>query len=720
MQVPFAWIALGAVIGSWVWPMWTPGSTESTIATALMAVIVLCSSPRMMAMCLMLSGFWLGTAAVSSQTGPPQDQHHLLGEVMERAGKTARIRTSSGTVFLDMFPSPPPVGTSITAWVKERQLQAVLPGAWNRATARQRFKASSLRAIEWASLGTQSKPPSLSAHHPYGGVLLALSTGDRSHIDKELQLLMRRTGTVHLLSISGLHVGMMGAFGGALFWVFSRPLVLYGWPRLARLLTCLGSAVTACAYGQLVGWPVSTQRAAWMVAVVSVCALLERTPNGWQLLGLAALAVLLNEPAQAGSLSFILSFGAVAGLIGWVPVLTSWIPSAMPRLLRWLTSSVCATTAAIIGTAPVSFWVFQELSLAAPLANLLVVPIFAGLVVPTALLGIHLPQEWGGVLLAMAASGIELSIQWLRFCDWGQIFPAIDGVGAVLMGVAVFLYSRPQWAVLCVILALLRPPTLPPKFEVMFPDVGQGSAALITWPTGTHWLIDGGPNGRSLLHWLRRKGIKNIDTVFLTHPDSDHLGGLLPIIEHLKVDHLWSPRRPKKTEKSFRSLWLRAAQRGVSLHLSSEGHPNIIHPPPQLGEDHKLNDNDLSLVLFVEHGPHRFLFTGDISRSIEQQLVEQIGPMTVVQVPHHGSISSSSMTFVNKTQPSIAVIQAGRKNRFGHPHPTVTQRWSPKRVLRTDKYGSIRMRSNGDKLSVDHWTPQTGWASVMKQFHDRR
>lgn len=720
MREPFAWIALGVVIGSWSWPMWQPDPMGPTIATVLMAVIVLCSSPRLLTLCLAISGFWLGTAAVSSQTGPPQDQHHLLGEVMERSGKTARVRTSSGTVFLDMFPSPPPVGTSITAWVKERQIRSVLPGAWNRSTTRQRFKASSFRAIEWASLGTESDPPPISTHHPHSGVLLALSSGDRGHIDKNLQQLMRRTGTVHLLSISGLHVGMMAAFGGALFWILSRPLVLYGWPKLARMLTCIGSTVTACAYGQLVGWPVSTQRAAWMVAVVSICAIVERTPNGWQLLGFAALAVLLNEPAQAGNLSFILSFGAVAGLIGWVPVLTSWIPSTTPRLLRWLGSSVCATTAAMIGTAPVSFWVFQELSLSAPLANLVVVPIFASLVVPSALVGTHLPPEWGGILLAMAASGVELSTQWLKFCDWGLIFPAVGAVGAALLGIAVFLFSRPRWAILLAMLSLLRAPTLPSEFEVIFPDVGQGSSALITWSNDTHWLIDGGPNGRSLLHWLRRNGIKKIDTVFLTHPDSDHLGGLLPIIDQMEVDHLWSPRRPKNTEKSFRSLWLRAAQQGVSLHLSSEGHPNIIHPPPQWGEDYKLNDNDLSLVLFIEYGQHRFLFTGDIGRSIEQQLIDKIGPMTVVQVPHHGSLSSSSMAFVNKTQPLIAVIQAGRENRFGHPHPTITQRWNPKRVLRTDKYGSIRVRSNGNKVQVDHWTPKTGWASVMKQFVDRR
>jgi competence protein ComEC len=720
MRVPFAWIALGAVVGSWVWPLWRPDPTESTIATVLMAVILLLSPTRLMTMCLLISGFLLGTTAVGNQIGPRPTQQHLLGEVLERSGRTARVRTASGTVFIDLSTPPPAVGTTITAWVKERHTRAILPGAWDPKTTRQRFKASSLRAIEWAPIGPTTKPPPISIHHPYSGVLLALSTGDRSQIDQELKQLMRRTGTIHLLSISGLHVGMMAAFGTLLFWTLSRPLVLYGWPTFARILTFIGSTGTACAYGQLVGWPVSTQRAAWMVAAVSLAALLERTPNAWQLLGLAALAVLLNEPAQVGSLSFILSFGAVAGLIGWVPVLTSWIPPNTPRLVRWFTSSICATIAAMLGTSPVSFWVFQELSPSSPLANLVVVPIFAGLVVPAALLGANLPQGWGDLLLSIAASGIDLSYQWLKLCDWGTISPAISPFGALLLSISVLLYSRPRWAVLLALLSFAHPTPLKSSFEVIFPAVGQGSAALITWPNGDHWLIDGGPPGRSLLHWLRRSGIRKIDTVFLTHPDNDHIGGLLPIIDGMEVGHLWSPRRPMNSEKSFRSFWLQAAKNGVTLHLSSEDHPNIIYPTAASAPIDALTDNDMSLVLLVQHGQHRFLFTGDISRKIEKQLIDHIGPMTVVQVPHHGSTSSSSMAFVNKTRPSIAVIQAGKGNRFGHPHPTIIQRWNPKRVVRTDKYGSIRVRSNGENLHVDHWTSKTGWVSVAKQFDDRR
>ena len=159
---------------------------------------------------------------------------------------------------------------------------------------------------------------------------------------------------------------------------------------------------------------------------------------------------------------------------------------------------------------------------------------------------------------------------------------------------------------------------------------------------------------------------------------------------------------------------------GVELHLSTEGHPNILYPPPDLIHDDVKEDNDMSLVLLVEHGKHRFLFTGDISRKVESQLIETVRQVTLVQVPHHGSTSSSSVDFVNKTQPLIAVIQAGKANRFGHPHPSIVHRWNLKKVLRTDKYGSLRIRSDGEQLHADHWTPETGWASVTKQFADSR
>ena len=669
---------------------------------------------------LMVSGFLLGTTAVGIQADPPQRQQHIFGTVLERSGRTARVRTPSGNVFIRMANTPPSVGSEITAWVKPRQPRPVLPGAWNPNTTNQRFKASPLTAIRWAPIGEIPQRSSISHHHPFGGVLLALTTGERSRIDDDLKQLMRRTGTVHLLSISGLHVGMIAAFGAGLSWILTRPLVLFGRPRLARFLIFVGSTGAACSYGQLVGWPVSTQRAAWMVAAVGLSTLFERRPHAWQFLGIAALAVILNEPAQAGSLSFMLSFGAVAGLIGWVPFLTSWIPPDAPRMVRWIASSLGATTAAMMGTAPVSLWVFQEISLSSPLANLVVVPIFAGLVVPAALMGVHLPQEGRDVLLAIAASGIDVAYQWLKICDWGTIYPAIGPFGALLLGTAVLLYSRPKWALCLAVLSFVRSPQFTSHLEIIFPDVGQGSSALISWPNGTRWLIDGGPSSHSLLHWLRRKGIRKIDTVFLTHPDNDHLGGLIPIVNAMSVDHLWSPRRPLPTEKHFHDFWLRAAQQDVKLHLSTEGHPNILYPPPDWNHGDVKEDNDMSLVLLVEHGKHRFLFTGDISRKVENQLMETVQQATLVQVPHHGSISSSSMNFVNKTQPLIALIQAGKANRFGHPHPTIVHRWNPKKVLRTDKYGSIRIRSDGDQLHADHWTPKTGWASVTKQFSHRR
>jgi competence protein ComEC len=509
---------------------------------------------------------------------------------------------------------------------------------------------------------------------------------------------LRNTGTIHLLAISGLHVGMVAAAGAFLGWLLTRPLVLARRVVLARLGPALGALLAAGTYGTLVGWPISTQRAAWMIAVGATATVLGRKVSPWQLLGLAALAVVLRDPSAVASLGFLMSFGAVAALIAWMPWATAWIQPSHPWLIRWIGRSLAATLAATLGTLPVTAWVFQQVAPSAPLANLVAVPLFAGIAVPMGLLGHHMNTP---AFLTIADHAVRWAMTWLAWVDWGTITLAVGPIGAGMLAATIFASSRPKIALIMGAMALIPSPQHS-GFEVIFPDVGQGSSALISFPNGKKWLVDGGPPGNALCHWLRRSGVRELDAVFLSHPDNDHIGGLIPVLDGIKVNRLWVPRRPKLDERRFHDLWRDAHQKGI--------------PTRVFGEAPGSDDNNEGLVIRTRFGAHSFLFMGDIGADAEARMTVSLSPFSVVQVGHHGSKTSSSINFIRRSAPEYAVIQAGNGNRYGHPAPEVVARWNPKRVLRTDILGTLRFRSDGVILKTDHWGPSVGWSSTARQL----
>lgn len=696
MRAPLGWVAAGAVLGAWTWPeapLWF-----STVAMATGAVVLLTKPTPWQILWLWLFGLGLGGVSGHLQPAPPTFRNHLVGQVLSKSGRSALLRTDTGKAWVHFGPNGPRQGEWISAAVLPGIVRPVLPGGWQPARRAVLARALRVRVKNWA--GQYADIPSVKNTERllYGPILKALATGDREDVPQAQLNLLRNTGTIHLLAISGLHVGMVAGAGAFLGWALSRPLVIVRNAALARLGPALGALLAAGTYGTLVGWPVSTQRAAWMIAAGATATVIGRRVSPWQLLGMAALAVVLQDPSAVASLGFLMSFGAVAALIGWMPWATGWLRPSHPRVIHWVGRSLAATIAATLGTLPVAAWVFQQVAPSAPLANLIAVPLFAGIAVPLSLLGYHMDTP---VLLSIADHAIGWTMTWLAWVDWGTISLAVGPIGATLLGAAIFASSRPKIALLLVACAFL-PPAQPSDFEVTFPDVGQGASALISFPDGKKWLIDGGPPGRALSQWLRRSGIRELDAVFLTHPDIDHMGGLIQVIEDIKVHRLWVPRRPKMSERRFHNLWRDAHQKGIPSSV-------FANVP---GSD----DNNEGLVIRARFGAHSFLFLGDIGADAEARMTDHLSPFSVVQVGHHGSKTSSSIGFIRRSAPKYAVIQAGNGNRFGHPAPEIVNRWGAEKVLRSDILGTLRFRSDGEFLKTEHWSPKKGWAAVVRQL----
>ena len=721
MREPWAWLGWLVVAGAWSWPWWTPAAAPLLAGTAHLCLLAwLGREARAAWAALAVAAFLLGAAAPAGLP-PHADGSHLRGVITASSTRRAVLSTGSGQAelwFPDVAPRP---GTRVAAWTAPASAWVHLPGALDGTAGLARAHRTRRRVREWVTLREPARQPTLdrwlapwiSRQEPrdagwygqavHGGLLWALVSGERQAVPEDTAALLRRTGTAHLLAISGMHIGLVASAAWGMTRWLSRPLAALAWPWPGRALPALAACAAAFGYASAVGWPVSARRAATMVVAVAAARLLGRQAKLWTLLGLSAAGITLSDPAQVGELGFWMSFGAVAGILSWSHAATRWLPPDRPRWLGWLGGALGATLGATLGTLPVTAWVFQQLSPLTLLTNLVAGPLMAGVAVPAALAAGQLPGALGPLALAVADGATRLTLQVLGALDVPPWTPAVGPVGAVLLALVLPLRRWPGAAAGLVVVALgLRP--VPTTLQVTFLAVGQGDAALVEWPDGTRWLIDGGPPSTRLLHYLRRRGIRRLDAIVLSHPHPDHMGGLLPVVESLEVGALWVSRPPEHDERAYRDLWTEAFAQHVPIRTPEDTmtRATLLHP---LGgwtaEKKRRRVNEESIVLRIDHGASSFLFTGDIEVEAEAHLADSLQPVTVVKVPHHGSTSSSSPALVSALRAEYAVIPCGVDNRFRHPRPLTLHRWRGATVLRTDLEGSIRFTSDGEHLTVE-------------------
>jgi competence protein ComEC len=262
--------------------------------------------------------------------------------------------------------------------------------------------------------------------------------------------------------------------------------------------------------------------------------------------------------------------------------------------------------------------------------------------------------------------------------------------------------------------------------EVVFLDVGQGDCIFVQLPDDGALLIDGGPVGRRsdvgervIARFLWERHVTQLEAVVVSHPQSDHIGGLPYVLENFRVKRLLTNGEQAPTE-AYAKLMEVVRDRNIPVDTLAEGavvsagekvRIRALHPPLEPQERAGLEPNDLSLVLQMSYGTIDFLFTGDIGENVERDLCEEYLDLEseVLKVPHHGSRRSSSMEFLNAVLPKIAVVHVGRNNPFGHPNAETLERYDSVkcRVIRTDLDGAITVVSNGKKFS---WRTETDFA----------
>ncbi|HEX6363770.1 MAG TPA: DNA internalization-related competence protein ComEC/Rec2, partial [Albitalea sp.] len=528
------------------------------------------------------------------------------------------------------------------------------------------------------------------------GVLAALAVGDQSAIDRDDWELFRRTGIAHLVSISGLHVTMFAWLAGL--------AVGAAWRRSARACLAMpaplaarwGGLLAAAAYAVFAGWGVPAQRTVWMLAAVTVLhALGKRWPWPLALLA-AAVVVTVPDPWALLQPGFWLSFVAVGLLMASGGAADAPAPPAGrgPALVHRLRGELRGQAVATLGLAPLTLVCFQQVSLVGFAANLVAIPVVTLVVTPLALLGTLAPPLW-----TLGAAAVQALCRALTALSGGPgaVWSAAVAPGwaqAAGLAAAVLAVLPLSWRLRALALPLAAPLVLPvvPRppagaFELLAADVGQGSAVLVR--THRHLLVyDAGPQysrdndagQRVLLPLLRALGETRIDRLVLSHRDTDHVGGARALMEGVAVAEVWSSLEPGHPLLASPA---RATRCAAGQRWSWDGVRFEVLQPPGSAYEGAARPNALSCVLKVEGDGGRVLLTGDIGREQEARLVSQHAerlPADVLLAPHHGSRTSSTPVFLDAVRPRVAVVQAGFRNRFGHPAPEVLDRYAERGI----------------------------------------
>ncbi|HHB11700.1 MAG TPA: DNA internalization-related competence protein ComEC/Rec2 [Chromatiales bacterium] len=528
---------------------------------------------------------------------------------------------------------------------------------------------------------------------PNAPFLLALVLGDRSAVPQDRWRLLLDTGTNHLLAISGLHVGMVAALAGWLTaWLWRRcPRLALRWaaPRAGAM----AAVFAALGYAGLAGWSVPTQRAFVMVMAAVGGLILGRALRPARALGLALVAVLALDPFAVLSAGFWLSFAAVAILIS----------VALPRgaARPWWQAGGRATLLVGLGLMPLTLWFFQRAVLYAPLANLWAVPLVSLATVPLALAGTAAGWLWepgGRFLLWMAGGSLDLLWPVLECVEalpgglWSSA-PRPLAILTALVGLAWGLAPpgwparAAGWVLVLPLWTSVRGAALPPgQWRATMLDVGQGLSVIVQ--TAGHALVfDTGPRfserfnaaQAAVIPALRRLGVHAPDALVVSHGDNDHAGGLEPLLQAYPRMHVWSGDGGLVRERGAQPCTAGTTWRWDGVVFT------FVHPPSGWEAD----ENDAACVLRVSASMGALLLASDIEAAAEARLARLPGiTAEVLQVPHHGSLSSSSPAFLDAVAPRIALVSAGYRNRWGFPRPEVVARYAARGIRLLDTAGS--------------------------------
>lgn len=562
-------------------------------------------------------------------------------------------------------------------------------------------------------------------------LLKGLLLGEREGLEPEIKEEFARSGILHILAVSGLHVGFVIFFLGLAVGLFRFPNAI---KYVIIILGIIG-------YVYLTGARAPVLRASLIAGIILLGIITERRVDMLNSLGAAGLILLLFRPDDLFSASFQLSFTAVFGIIFIIQMFTESFGGRlkkMPRsyrlslFKRYVLLPLLVSFSIVVFISPVSGYYFSRISPIAVIVNIAVVPL-TGLVIglgfTSLLLGYISPVlcEPLNAVLHLLLKSIILIAEKASTVPFAFVDVSRETVLIVIIGyILVYFTSREikrgrrnriivyMMIFLNVLLwdrIIFHPPG---RMKVVFFDVGQGDSAFLKMPDNSYILIDGGRKGFSfdaglyaIIPYLKRNGIGSIDRIILSHPDADHIGGIPAVIENVSAGTVYIPDADKESgiyDKlnaliENKKIPRKTISGGMQIGKSQYYRIYVLHPP----ENYNTEDvNDLSLVVKVVYGDCEFLFTGDIGFEPENILARYDGFLEsdVLKIAHHGSRFSTSENFLQMIKPRYAIISVGEYNLYNLPNPMIIERLQRNgiQIARTDRSGAAVFETDGKTL----------------------
>ena len=556
---------------------------------------------------------------------------------------------------------------------------------------KQLFNANSLRERIRTDLERQLKNRPI--REDVGiSLIMALAIGDKSLISNDQNKVLQKTGVSHLIAISGLHIGLIFAAVFALSNLLLRPFTCLYQNVARQQLALFPALASAIFYAALAGFAVSTQRALIMLLIFSLSRLLARPLSLLQVLLTTAVVVVLIDPFSVLDQGFWLSFGAVLVIAFCLRDNDNKLKLLRLQPLLWL------------GMTPLVALLFGQVSLVSPVVNLVLVPLFCLVLIPLTLFSIVILQLGLtvsasflltqlatiyslGFELLDAIAGHNMAVFYVSELGFWQLF-----MTAFTIVVFILRWRLRKFVLIPCLISIFIPQTtgVDDELKLSLLDVGQGLSMVITLADYT-LVYDVGPRYRSgfntadavLLPYLRSRGIHQLDTLIISHADNDHIGGYEALDAAMPASLVYSSRQDKLPNS-------KACRAGMKWRISDTEF-EFLSPQKETPK----GSNNWSCVLMITHAGQRVLITGDIEKQVERFLLETNRHLSadLLLVPHQGSKTSSTSEFIKAVNPSLALVAAGYRNHYGHPHANVMQRYKNAdiEVLSTIEHGTIEV-----------------------------
>ena len=583
------------------------------------------------------------------------------------------------------------------------------------------------------------------------GSLSAMVLGDKRGLDEEIKELYQENSISHLLSISGLHISLLG---GAVFLFLRRLKVSFSFPLIT-------SSIILIIYGAFTGFSVSTSRAVVMMSVLFISFVIGKSydlPSG---LALAALILIVMNHRVIYQSGFLLSFFAVIGIFYIMPELLYifkvdiYHKKGIIKGLHLLLASIISSISVLLATLPIVLNNFYEVSLTGILLNIIVIPLMS-LVVITGLLGgfVALVSETvGSFILGITHYILNLYTLFCRLGDRLTFLRLIIGkpdkwqiVLYYLLLVILFYFlalkrrenklrslknnlpegyntsKRIVVTGLMTFTSFLIIAYKPREFSINMLDIGQGDCFVVNDGNNDIYISDCGSTtvqnvGKTrLLPFLKSKGWGKVDTIFISHMDKDHVNGVNDLLKcaEITIGRIIisaSYKSDKLNCAELEELKELAKMRDIKLFYMKKGDEIVgkdisfrcIYPT---GEEDIKDQNEASIVMRMDYKGLSMLFTGDIAGSTEEKIIDSTGKdildCDILKVCHHGSKNSSTDDFLKKVSPKLYLISCGLMNRYGHPHRDALSRMTGEggRILRTDHMGGTQIKLADGKLII--------------------